>query len=125
METDLARHAGADRNREVDAGHGRHVLIADDGRDPCALLGRELGASASLTGGLGAFFLLRAGGVFTAVTVAAFGFRVAVTRLVLGLHVLGRGALFILRAVALGFVAPWGFLGGFLSRFLAGRFLAH
>src|SRR5580704_16737069 len=131
MEADVAGNAGANRDREVDVGHRRHVLIADHGRDLGALFGRELGSSARLSDGLRTFFLFRAGSgaVFAAfsllvgVTLLAFGLHVLTATLIaaLGFHVLAGGALFILRVHALGSLA-WAV---FLSRFLAGRFFTH
>src|SRR5271156_2447810 len=118
VEADVTRNAGADRNREVDVGHGRDVLIADDGRDLGALFGGELGARASLSDGFRALFLFRAGGIFTAVVVATLGLRVALA-LVFGLHVLAGRALFILRH-AFGMIGL-GVLLGVLGRFLAHR----
>src|SRR6516164_8404828 len=49
VEADVSRHAGADRNVEVDASHGRDVLVPDHRGDLGALLGRELGTTAGLT----------------------------------------------------------------------------
>src|SRR3984885_4877531 len=115
VEADLAWNAGPDRDREVDVGSRRDVLIADHGRDLGALFGGELGTRASLSDGLRTFFLLRAGSV---VVVATLGLHVAFA-LVFGLHVLAGRALFILRH-ALG-VVGLGVLFGVLGRFLAHR----
>src|SRR6516164_5137868 len=49
VEADVSRHAGADRTDEVDASHGRDVLVPDHRGDLGALLGRELGTTAGLT----------------------------------------------------------------------------
>src|SRR5439155_9083255 len=51
VELHVTRHAGADRDREVDIGDRCNVLLLDHSRDLGLLLGRELGAGAGLTRG--------------------------------------------------------------------------
>src|SRR6185312_10330867 len=84
----LARHAGADRDREVHVRHRGDALVVDHSRDLGALLGGELGAGARLTCGLRTFGralgLRRIG---AALAVAAFGLHVVVAFAALGLHV--------------------------------------
>src|SRR5258707_10248264 len=52
VEPDVARHAGADRDREVDVGERLNVLLPDYRGDPGPLFGRELCGSAGLSGRL-------------------------------------------------------------------------
>src|SRR5882724_5594109 len=117
-----ARNAGTDRDREVDVGHRLNVLFLDHRGDLGALLSRELGARASLTGGL-RLVGLRLGGRLGLAVRSTLRLRVhfAVTAFCLvtafGLHVLAGGALFIgLRAHALRlFTLQVAVLGGFLA----------
>src|SRR5436190_16433676 len=81
MELDVTRHAGADRDREVDIGDRCNVLLLNHSRDLGLLLGRELGAGAGLTRG---------------------GLAVHAT---LGLSTLSVGAVTILLALGLGAIA--------------------
>src|SRR6185312_9899169 len=96
----LARHAGADRDREVHVRHRGDALVVDYGRDLGALLGGELGAGARLTCGLrtfgralglrriGAALAVAALGLHVVpITIAAFGLHVVVAFAALGLHV--------------------------------------
>ena len=49
MERDIARHAGADRDREVDVGKRCNMLLPDHTGDLSALLGRKLRTGAGLS----------------------------------------------------------------------------
>src|SRR5258705_10561725 len=93
VEPDVARHAGADRDREVDVGERLNVLLPDYRGDPGPLFGRELCGSAGLSGRLRLHrcSTLRLGGGRLAIrrtlllgghlVVAAFGFHVFCSRL--------------------------------------------
>src|SRR6266550_7440428 len=52
VDAHVARNAGADRDREIDVGDRRNMLVPDHGCDLGALLGRELCRSAGLSGRL-------------------------------------------------------------------------
>ena len=51
MEVHCPRHAGADRNIEIDIRFRLNALLADHRGNPGSLLARKLGAGAGLTGG--------------------------------------------------------------------------
>src|SRR5262249_20762790 len=96
-ELDIARHAGADRDREVHVGDRGHVFVADHGRDLGALLGRELGTGGGharrglRTPALAAFRLH----IVVVATFAALGLHIVVVAAftALGLHVVVVAAL--------------------------------
>src|SRR6185312_6797174 len=78
MERDVARHAGADRDREVGIGKRCNMLLAEHAGDLGALFGRKLRTGAGLSNRLA----LRA-----VVAFAAFGLHVAAVFTALGFHV--------------------------------------